>query len=261
MNNEVCAKILSVIRDAGEIMLSAESVSVNEKSGSSNFVTQYDVNVQNFVIERFKAILPEAEFLAEEKENDDESINKKYCFIIDPIDGTANFINGYRHSCISVAIVSCGEAIFGAVYNPYQNEMFHAVKGEGAYLNGKRITTAERTIDRAIVAFGTAPYHKDDLTDKTFALAREFFLTANDLRRSGSAALDLAYIAAGRNDIFFEAVLQPWDITAGLLLIEEAGGRMTDFDSSPIKIGKPTPVLAASSSLYDTALAIVNKCK
>ena len=248
--------ILSVMKEAGEIMLSAEAVSVEEKSGSSNFVTQYDVDVQNFLIERVKQILPESEFLAEEKENDDECANHSCCIIIDPIDGTANFINGYRHSAISLAIVNYGVAVFGAVYDPYQNEMFYAVKGEGAYLNGNPIATADRPIERAIVAFGTTPYLKASLADKTFAVAREFFLKANDLRRPGSAALDLAYLAAGRNDIFFEVLLQPWDIAAGLLLIEEAGGIITDFEGNPIPIGKPTPVLASSKSLHAAALKI-----
>ena len=261
MTEEKFSEIISVMREAGEIMLRAEEVSVKEKGGSSNFVTQYDLEVQNFLIEKIGTILPDAVFFAEEKENDKDSANTPCCIIIDPIDGTANFINGYRHSCISVAVVSFGEAVFGAVYNPYQNEMFSAVRGGGAYLNGRPIFCAERPLERAMVAFGTTPYSKGPIADTTFALAKEFFLQANDVRRVGSAALDLAYLAAGRNDIFFEAVLQPWDITAGLLLIKEAGGRVTDFSGEPLKIGLASSVLAASAGLHKDALRIVRELK
>ena len=260
LTDRILSDIISAIKDAGEIILSADKdrggVAVDEKSGSSNFVTQYDVAVQNFLIERIGKILPEAVFLAEEKANDDSAARAECCIIIDPIDGTANFINGYRHSSISVAILNSGDTVFGAVYTPYNRELFTAVKGGGAKLNGNPISVVERPIERAMVAFGTTPYAKDTMTDKTFELMRRFFLNANDLRRLGSAALDLAYLAAGRNDIFFEAMLQPWDFAAGALLVTEAGGIITDMNGSPLVPGRASPILATTKNLHGTALEL-----
>ena len=260
---EIMDRLLEIIREAGEIILDAAEVgtriSVDEKSGTSNFVTQYDLKVQNYLIDSIKKIAPEATFIAEEKENDTQLLNEPECIIIDPIDGTANFINNYHHSCISLAIVSHGVTLFGAVYDPYMKEMFHAVIGHGAYLNGEKISVGKRPIERAIVAFGTSPYHKDTLTDKTFSLARELFLKANDVRRCGSAALDLAYLAAGRNDIFAELILQPWDQAAGAILVKEAGGIVCTMSGEPLPLDKPSSIMATSRELYSEVFEIVSK--
>ena len=259
--NVIAEKIIGIIKDAGKIILDAEAAenSVSEKYGSANFVTKYDVAVQNFLIENITKILPDAYFYAEEKENDADIEKLEYCFIIDPIDGTANFINGYRHSSISVALYSFGKALFGAVYNPYQDEMFSATAGGGAFLNGKPIHVSDRPIERSIVAFGTSPYYKDTLSDNTFAILKELFLIANDVRRLGSAALDLAYFAAGRNDIFFECVLQLWDIAAACLIVKEAGGEVTDLNGNPLSVKSSTPVLAVSQRLKPLVLEITKK--
>ena len=259
--DKICEKMISAIKEAGKIILYAHRAedTVTEKPGTSNFVTEYDLAVQSFLIDEIKKILPDAYFLAEEKENSSDIEKREICVVIDPIDGTANFINNYRHSCISVAILFYGKAVFGAVYDPYQDEMFSAADGLGAFLNGKRLTVAERPMERAIVAFGTSPYHKSTLCEKTFSLAEDIFLVANDVRRSGPAALDLAYLAAGRNDIFFEFILQPWDFAAGYVLVKEAGGIITDMSGSSIIHGKSSSVIAASRGLYRAALEKAKK--
>ena len=127
--------LLSLMRQAGQIMTQAHQIGgegkVSEKGDAANLVTVYDLRVQEFLMQEIRAILPDAYFFAEEKENDPKDLLSEYCFIIDPIDGTANFVHDYRHSAISVAMLSHGEPVFGAVYNPYQDEMFHAFKGGG----------------------------------------------------------------------------------------------------------------------------------
>ena len=259
MNN--LSEILTpLLLRAGEIMLSAHDIEsdgdVKEKFGdAANMVTVYDVAVQNFLMEEITKAIPEAYFIAEEKENDASVLQREYCFIIDPIDGTANFIHDYRHSCISLALFSRGEAVFAAVLDPYQNELFSAEKGKGAYLNGRKIRVSDRNMAHSIVAFGTSPYYKDTLSDQTFAIARKLFHACSDLRRCGAAALDLAYVAAGRNDIFFECLLSPWDIAAGYLLITEAGGKMTCINGAPIDFSAASPVLATNDVVYDDVVA------
>lgn len=254
--------LLPLIREAGKIMLRAHDIedAVSEKGGdSANMVTVYDVAVQNFLMTEITKLIPDAFFFAEEKENNSEDLQRDYCFVIDPIDGTSNFVHVYKHSCISVALFSKGEITFAAIYDPYQDEMFSAVKGEGAYLNGVPMKVAERDMPHAIVAFGSTPYYKDTLGPKTFELCYELYRRTSDVRRPGAAALDLAYLAAGRNDIFFELILSPWDIAAGNLLIKEAGGIITNAEGNDIDFSAPSPVLAASPRVYDEFMAVAKK--
>jgi myo-inositol-1(or 4)-monophosphatase len=249
--------LLPLIKEAAGIMIDANlEGSVKEKLGdAANLVTKYDLAVQSFLIEKISEHFAGAYFFAEEKENDKDALLREYCFIIDPIDGTANFVHGVHHSCISVALISRGEAVFGAVYNPYFDEMFYAVLGEGAYLNGKRIYVSERNMAHAMLSFGSAPYNKADLAEPTFALCKKMFGKCSDFRRGGSAALDLAYVAAGRYDMFFEYRLSPWDFAAGALLIKEAGGIVTDMTGAPLSLGAPGSVMAATPTVYDEFLS------
>lgn len=255
--------LLSLIRRAGQIILAAHKTNVDQsitaKSGTANFVTEFDVCVQEFLLTGIKEIFPDAVFIAEEKENDTNQLNAAHCFIIDPIDGTTNFICDYHHSAISLALLSYGEPVFGAVYNPYLNEMFSAERGKGAFCNGKPLHVSSRPIERALVMFGTSPYSKDTHADPTFAMCKKFLMPCADLRRSGSCALDLAYLAAGRVDIFFEYRTFPWDIMAGVLLIREAGGIITTIDGTPLRFDGATTVLAGTKAVYDQALQIATK--
>lgn len=264
--SDIGGLLLPIIREAGRIMTGARDIecAVSEKGGdAANMVTVYDVAVQNFLMGEIKKLLPEAFFFAEEKENDAEDLRREYCFVIDPIDGTSNFVHEYRHSCISVALFSGGTIEFAAIYDPYRDEMFSAVKGGGAFLNGKPIRVADRDMPHALVAFGSTPYYKDTLGAKTFELCYELYRACNDVRRPGAAALDLAYLAAGRNDIFFELILSPWDIAAGALLVREAGGIITNAEGDPIDFSAPSCVLAATPRVYDGFYEIARRviCK
>ncbi len=253
--------LLPIIRQAGEQMRAAHTRSeddISAKSGDVNFVTLYDVRIQEYLLCEIKKHYPNACFIAEEQENQASALAAELCFIIDPIDGTTNFIHDYCHSCVSVALFSFGEPIFGAVYNPYLDELFCAEKGKGAYLNGTRMQVSTRPTQTAVIAFGTAPYYKQRLQKATFELCKALFLEGGDLRRLGSAALDLAYLAAGRNDMFFELLLSPWDIAAGYLLIVEAGGMITDLNGEKIDFSAPSPVLAATPTTYPDLLRLAS---
>ncbi len=260
MFHTMAKRLLPIIREAGKLMTGAADIEdvTNEKGGdAANMVTAYDLAVQNFLIREITAWIPNAFFFAEEKENNADDLEREYCFVIDPIDGTANFVHDYHKSAISVALFSHGEVVFAVVYDPYLDEMFSAVKGGGAFLNGEPIHVSERDLAHAFVAFGTSPYYKDTLAEKSFRLGYEFYLHTGDVRRAGTAAIDLAYLAAGRNDIFVECILFPWDVAAGSLLITEAGGMITNFEGHPIDFSKPSPVFAAPTHLYRDAFQIL----
>ena len=242
------------MRNAHEAM---EKIDVTTKDGTANFVTEHDVRIQNRLIDAIKSIVPDACFIAEEKENDPTLLQARRCFVIDPIDGTTNFIHNCRHSCVSLGLLSHGEVVFGAVYNPYLDEMFYAERGQGAYLNDRPIQVANHPFEQALVAYGTAPYYKKELAEKTFALCHDLFFSCADVRRCGSAALDLVNLAAGRYDLFFEFLLSPWDIAAGSLIITEAGGIISDMKGNPVDFSHPCPILASTPHLYEQLLTAV----
>ncbi len=240
-------KIIAVVKECSKILLTAHNVEnkITEKEGTANFVTDYDKQVQRMLQRKLSILLPQAAFLGEEDEV--HSFPKEgYLFIVDPIDGTTNFIKDYKASSISVGLALDGEMYLGVVYNPYLDEMFWAEKGKGAYRNGHPIRVSDQRIADGIVLFGTAPYYPQ-LVDKSFAMARYFFDHSLDIRRSGSAAIDLCSIAAGRGELFFEAKLSPWDFAAGSLIVEEAGGCCVTFDNEKLQLGRSSSVLAVGA--------------
>ena len=261
--NEKCEFLKELLLSAGEIMRSAEEdgeSSIHIK-GSANFVTEYDLAVQKFLLEKIKDAIPDAQFIAEEKENSSEALLADSCFIIDPIDGTSNFMNGLKHSCISLAYVSRGETVFGAVYDPYFKELFYATRGEGAYLNGKPIHASHREGDRALAVFGSSPYNKDTLGEPTMELIKRCLYAFGDIRRLGSAALDLAYLAAGRFDVFFELKLSVWDYAAGDLILREAGGAVTQINGKPLSLEAPCSVFAGNKANHKRLLELAADIK
>ena len=254
--------IPGLMREASKIMLSAHDIdnSIDSKSGDANFVTAYDVAVQNFLYKAIGERLPEAIIIGEESDdNPMEALATKVCFIIDPIDGTTNFIHNYRMSAISVGITEAGKVVYGAIYNPYQDLLYFAERGKGAHVelpNGQitPLRVSGRDLPNALACFGTSPYYREELGDITFERAKWLFLHTRDIRRSGSAALDLCTVASGAVDIFFEYRLSPWDFAAGSLLIEEAGGVITQFDGSPITLDRPCSILAGNKPCHTAAM-------
>lgn len=249
-------RIIETVREAGKIVLSAQNSenAVTAKEGKKNFVTKYDVAVQDFLFKELGKAFPDAEFVGEEGEN--KFSGNALRFIIDPIDGTTNFMQNLRCSCISVALCAENDIIAGVVYNPYTNEIFSAEKGKGAYLNGEKIKVSERPLSDGLALFGTSPYHPEN-TDETFALLRKVFDFSRDIRRSGSAAYDICLVACGRCEVFFEKELQPWDIAAGTLILKEAGGIALNYEGKEINFSMPSDVVFANPKAYEEFITLL----
>ncbi len=248
----IIESIIEKVKEAGEIMLNAGNIEAGTecKVGHANFVTEYDKKVQEFLQKELMKIVPDAVFVGEEEESH-AAIGSGYAFIVDPIDGTTNFMKGSNMSAISVGLLKDGEPFIGVIYNPYLNEVFCAEKGKGAWCNNQKIHVTGQPLSEGIVIVGTAPYYRDELGNHTFLLMRKFFNRSLDIRRSGSAALDLCSIAAGRAELFFELRLSPWDYAAGSLIVTEAGGRISTIEGEKLQFSKPTSVMAAGCSDTD----------
>ena len=233
-HNTKYSDILSLIeqteRKAAKLILQAYGILAETKSGKRDVVTEYDRRVQELLIEEFRNVMPDAHFYCEEM-NEQDRLDAEQLFIIDPIDGTMNFVRGFHHSCISVAYAERGTVRVGAVYNPYVDEMFTAIQGQGAKLNGRPIHVAEVGLSESVVCFGSAPYNPE-LADETFSLVRAVFDASLDIRREGSAALDLCTVAAGRAGLYFELRVSLWDYAAGALIVDEAGGQCCTIDGN-----------------------------
>lgn len=252
-------QICEAVREAGAIILSAETYRGDgmQKSGDHNYVTEYDLKVQKYLRGALGEICPEAAFCGEE---DGEQGRGELAWVVDPIDGTSNFIHGTGMSCVSVALTRFYEdlPVKAAIFNPYTNELFTAERGKGAFCNGKRLHVSDHDYDHALISFGSTPYDRS-MAAPTLEMLHDVFMGALDIRRTGSAALDLAYLAAGRSDGFFEMRLQPWDYAAGELMIEEAGGIITRFNGLRPSLTTPSSILAGTSSTYPVMKAIAER--
>ena len=202
------------------------SIPVIEK-GRLDFATEVDRLAEAEIIRELKRAFPKHAFLAEES---GEIGKSKSVWVIDPLDGTHNYIRGIPHYSVSIALVEGGEALYGVVYDPVRDELFTAARGAGAFLNDRRIRVADRTgLEGALLVTGF-PYRQHRHLDPQLAMTGALLRQCEDIRRTGSAALDLAYVAAGRFDGYWEIGLKPWDMAAGALLVREAGGLVTDFN-------------------------------
>ena len=247
--------VARIAREAGRIILSFGEFNVEEKEGHANFVTDVDCAVQAYLSKALSDLLPGSAFIGEEQDN--EQLTDVPTWVIDPVDGTTNLIHNYRQSAVSIALLEGRQPVLAAVYQPYTDELFFAVKGGGATLNGEKISASAHPFERALVCFGTSPYNAE-LAERSLKLALAFLKNAADIRRSGSAALDLAHVACGRQDVFFEITLKPWDFAAGALLVTETGGRfMMPFEDGEIRFDCPRGILAANSKCADRALELI----
>ena len=226
-------KIVAIVKEAGKIVKSAHQIErvTREKDGAANLVTQYDEAVQTFLKEQLLALKPEADFFGEEGEH--QTLTRDWTFIVDPIDGTTNFVRELHYSNIAVALAYRGQVRYAVVYDPFMDEVFAAERGKGATLNGKPIHVSDRALDHAIVLCGSTIYDRS-YTEKSFAIMRHLYDNALDIRRFGAAELDGCQVAAGRADVFFECRLSPWDFAASSLIVEEAGGHLTRLDGAAI---------------------------
>ena len=241
---QLVSKICALVKSCGSIVLQAdrEGMDIDSKSGIANFVTEYDKMVQERLRIGLLSLCPQATFIGEEGAQTAFSAQGEF-FIVDPIDGTTNFIKDYHISCISVAYVQDGVLTASVIYNPYLNEMYTAIRGKGAFCNEKPVSVSRQPLENGIVLFGTSPYNAE-LSKKSFEMAYDYCQKALDIRRSGAAVWDLCCIASGRAELFFELQLSPWDYAAGTLLVREAGGIVTTIDGGEITLDKPCSILA-----------------
>ncbi|NLD34237.1 MAG: inositol monophosphatase [Clostridiales bacterium] len=248
----------AVVREAGQMMLSRQEAAVHRKEGHFNFVTERDLQIQEFLRGRLAALLPGSCFFSEEQDN--QGLTDAPTWIVDPIDGTINYMRGRRCSAVSVALLHGRRPTLAAVYDPFADEMFTARAGEGCQLNGQPVHVADTPYERALITVGTTPYEPELMRlgmQAAYAVLRQ----AGDIRRSGSAALDLAWVACGRTDAFFEMRLSPWDFAGGALLVEEAGGKLCDPQHEEIDYGKPSRMLAANPACYQPVLDILRQAQ
>lgn len=249
-------KFKAIVYEAGKLILSAEHISIEkEKEGPANFVTKYDTLVQKFLIKELKQLLPEAAFLGEEEGQCASPTDEKYCFIIDPIDGTTNFICNFQYSAVSVGLSCDGELTHGIVYNPFREEMFWAEKGNGAFLNDTRLFASDKPLSSGVVIFGTTPYNPE-LRESAFAIAKEVSYLTMDLRELGSAALSLCYVACGRAAAYASPRLCIWDYAAAAVLLEEIGYPVSDFDGNSLNFRTKIPVVASTPTGFHQFIAI-----
>ncbi|WP_343209946.1 inositol monophosphatase family protein [Anaerolentibacter hominis] len=242
-------QVIDLVKEAESIIFDEKALNHVISKGLADYVTYVDLGVQHFLQEKLASLYPDIAFMGEE-DGQNQLDPSGSCWILDPIDGTTNLIHHYHHSAISLALYQNGAIVFGAVYNPFTKELFLAQAGYGAYLNGEPIHVSNVvTLEQSLINFGTAPYQKE-LAPKNFAIVQSVYEKCQDIRRSGSAALDLCYVACGRSDAFFEMTLKPWDYAAGSLILTEAGGKVTDWDGAPLQFAQACSVAGSNGKIH-----------
>jgi myo-inositol-1(or 4)-monophosphatase len=228
-----------------------------ELKGRANLVTVADKESEALVIRRIRERYPGHAILAEESGESSGNVGK---WIIDPLDGTTNFAHQYPFFCVSIGFEKDGQLLCGAVYDPSRDEMFSGGRGIGSFMNGQPIRVSEADkLSNALIMTGF-PYGVRDKMDAVMEQFRAFMFESQGVRRGGSAALDLCYNALGRVDGFWEVDLHPWDTAAGVVILEEAGGRVTDFSGGSFSVyGKQ--IVASNGRIHDEMMAVLRKLK
>jgi myo-inositol-1(or 4)-monophosphatase len=251
---------IQTARDAGKILAErfGRSLEITHK-GELDLVTESDLASERLIIDRIKSHYPRHAILAEESgtsEPADRERDSDWRWIIDPLDGTTNYAHGYPCFCVSIGLQQNGRLELGVVYDPMRDEVFTAERGQGAALNGRRIRVSSAPDLASSLLCTGFPY---DVRERS-EFARHFsnfIMAAQGVRRDGAAALDLAYVAAGRFDGFWEEGLKPWDVAAGALMVEEAGGRVSKYSGEPMDIHSP-PIVASNGAVHEEMMRVLN---
>lgn len=261
--NRIMNKEMDVLKkgllQAGKV-LTRHFGKINYKlKGPSNLLTKADLESQQTVLSLLKRSFPGHDYLAEEEARKDTG--SRYLWILDPLDGTTNYAHGFPVACVTMSLLKDGKPLLGGTYDPFRGEMFLAARGKGATLNGRKIrVSAVKDLSASLLLTGFA-YDRAERGEFYCSFFVDFIKIAHDARRSGSAALDLAWTAAGRADGYWEFKLNPWDVAAGRLLVEEAGGKVTDFDGRPWaaagEYGKQT--LASNGKIHGAMLEVIRR--
>lgn len=251
MKLDIITKQVVNLTKAVGLFIKQEATKFSEKDveikGKHNFVTYVDKTAEKMIVEELRKLLPEAGFIAEEEQELEKG--ERFNWIVDPLDGTTNFIHSVPLYSISIALMDKNEIISGVVYEINLGEAFYAWKGSPAYLNGKEIKVSDtKDIDSSLIATGF-PYYDYSFLDEYMELFKDLMRNSRGVRRLGSAAVDLAYVASGRFEVFYEYGLNPWDVAAGVLIVKQAGGKVSDFDGGDNFIfGKE--IIASNGSVH-----------
>ncbi|MFH0990630.1 MAG: inositol monophosphatase family protein [bacterium] len=230
---------------------------IERKHGQeTNLVTEIDRKAEEIIITMIKQSYPDHDFLGEESGS--HQAPSEYRWVIDPLDGTTNYTHGFHIYCVSIGLEVRGEIVLGAIYDPTLNELFSAERGKGAFLNGKSIHVSgvSSLIDSMLVT--GFPYIIKQNPDHAIEHFNNFLMEAQALRRLGSAAIDMCYVASGKFEGFWEVALNPWDMAAGMVIIEEAGGKITDFHGNPTTIYSKQ-ILASNGIVHNQLMAVLKK--
>lgn len=251
----VMQDIIELLKRTKPFVENRERASHIKVKGPADYVTKVDTDIQNFLAKELGRLAPEIQFMGEE-EGLHEMSGDTY-WILDPIDGTTNLIHDYQHSVVSLGLYDKGEITLGVIYDPYRGDVYYAQKGKGSFLNGNPIHVSDAAaLDETIISIGTSPYDRE-LAEENFKRIQRVFDKSQDIRRTGTAALDLAYVACGRTGGFFEPRLSPWDFAAGMLLVTEAGGRVTNFAGEPLNLLKRGGVVATNGKVHEELMGLL----
>ena len=251
-------EIINIVKRAGDIFregyYSKKDVSFK---GKKDLVTKYDVAIEEFLVKEFKRF---GKFNVIGEETKQEEFNNS--FIIDPIDGTTNFVNGLPFCAISVGVYENKEAKYGIVYNPILDELFVGIKGEGAFKNGEKLSVSSNSdFQKALIATGFPYSGSDNMDDLNWVInsLKNILPACQDIRRYGSASLDLCYVASGVYDGFYEINLKPWDVSAGVLLVTEAGGRVTSEFGEDYNMFTSRGIVATNGFIHNDLIEKLDK--
>ncbi|HLN20036.1 MAG TPA: inositol monophosphatase family protein [Bacteroidales bacterium] len=257
---EITEKMGFIAREAGEFIRKESlkfDISSKEVKGINNFVSYVDKKSEELIVSRLRLLIPEASFKTEEG-TAESSAGAKYCWVVDPLDGTTNFMHGLPPYAVSIGFMEDDEYVAGVVYEINLDEMFSAWKGGGAWLNNKPIHVSDASrLSESLVATGF-PYYNFSKMDRYMECFSWFCQNTHGVRRLGSAATDIVYIACGRFEGFYEYGLYPWDIAAAIIILREAGGRVSDFSGNEKSLNGDE-IVASTGKIFPEMLKIVNQ--
>ncbi len=236
MKNDTIKNLLieTAQKAGGFIKSNADNYGDKHFKGRVDIVTEVDLGAEKLILQAIKKNFPNHSIVTEESNN--KETPSEYRWIIDPLDGTTNFVHSFPFVCVSIGIEFKGELIYGVVYNPFLGEFFYAESGKGAYLNDKPISvSSNKTLKASLLATGF-PYELSKNFERNMTLFSKIYRQTQGIRRAGSAAMDLCYVACGRFDGFWEFDLNPWDVAAGALIVKEAGGKLSNFSGNELDI-------------------------
>lgn len=260
MTNKLLETAISAARKSGAILKEGfgTNFKIDSKIGRNNLVTDYDYASEKIIINEIKQIFPSHRFLAEESGDSGYTGDDEITWVIDPLDGTVNFAHGIPIFSVSIAAVSGSEILCGVVYQPLLDELFYASRGMGAFLNDKKLNVSDSNDMKTSLLVTGFPYNVDKNPYDCVGTFVKIVLNGIPIRRLGSAALDLAYVASGRFDGFWEADLNPWDVAAGVILVEEAGGKVTNYNDEKYSIFDNT-ILTTNGLIHKQILEVINQ--